>query len=73
MAARRRRSIRLTIALLSLLLDRLTAPRFADDAYRALLDYLRAGGTWTGSDAQVTTKAAGLAHLIVASGDYQFV
>ena len=60
-------------ALLSLLLDRLTAPRFADDAYRALLDYLRAGGTWTGSDAQVTTKAAGLAHLIVASGDYQFV
>jgi uncharacterized protein (DUF1800 family) len=60
-------------ALLSLLLDRLTPPRFADDAYRALLDYARAGAAWTGSDTQLATKAAGLAHLIVASGDYQLV
>ena len=28
---------------------------------------------WTGSDTQLATKAAGLAHLIVGSGDYQFV
>lgn len=60
-------------ALVSLLLDRLTAPRLADDSYRALVDYARAGVTWTGSDAQLATKAAGLAHLIVASGDYQLV
>jgi uncharacterized protein (DUF1800 family) len=60
-------------ALLSLLLDRLTAPRFADSPYRAMLDYARAGGAWTGSDAQLATKTAGLAHLIVASGDYQLV
>ena len=42
-------------------------------SYDALLDYARAGGAWTGSDAQLATKAAGLAHLIVGSGEYQFV
>jgi uncharacterized protein (DUF1800 family) len=60
-------------ALLSLMLDRLTAPRYADDAYRALLDYARAGAAWTGSDAQLATKASGLAHLIMASGEFQLV
>ncbi|HXG57262.1 MAG TPA: DUF1800 domain-containing protein [Vicinamibacterales bacterium] len=60
-------------ALLSLMSDRLTPKPFANDAYRALLDYVRAGGAWTGSDTQVATKAAGLAHLIVGSGDYQLV
>ena len=55
------------------MLDRLTAPPFSRDAYQALLDYARAGGAWTGSDTQLATKAAGLAHLIVGSGDYQFV
>lgn len=59
--------------LLAAMLDRLTAPRYGDTAYRALVDYARAGASWTGSDAQVATKAAGLAHLIVASGDYQLV
>jgi uncharacterized protein (DUF1800 family) len=60
-------------ALVSLLLDRLTAPPFERDAYQAILDYARAGGAWTGSDTQLATKAAGLAHLIVGSGDYQLV
>jgi uncharacterized protein (DUF1800 family) len=60
-------------ALVSLLLDRLTAAPFAREPYRALQDYARAGGAWTGSDAQLLVKAAGLAHLIVGSGDYQLV
>ena len=38
-----------------------------------LLNYLRATGSWTGSDAQVQAKAAGLVHLIVGSPEYQFV
>jgi len=60
-------------SLLSYMLDRMTPPAFAGDAYNALLDYTRAGGTWTGSDAQLTTKSSGLAHLIAGSGDYQLV
>jgi uncharacterized protein (DUF1800 family) len=60
-------------ALVSLMLDRLTAAPFAREPFQALLDYARAGGTWTGSDAQLLTKAAGIAHLIVGSGDYQLV
>jgi uncharacterized protein (DUF1800 family) len=59
--------------LVSLMLDRLTPPPFDRDAYRAILDYARGGAAWTGSDAQLATKAAGLAHLIVGSGDYQLV
>ncbi len=39
----------------------------------ALVDYVRAGGTWTGSDTQLLTKTAGLFHLLVGSGEYQFV
>jgi uncharacterized protein (DUF1800 family) len=60
-------------SLLSYMLDRMTPPDFAGDAYNALLDYTRAGGAWTGSDAQLTTKSSGLAHLIAGSGDYQLV
>ena len=59
-------------ALVSLMLDRLTAAPYARGPYQALVDYARAGG-WTGSDAQLLIKAAGLAHLIVGSGDYQLV
>jgi uncharacterized protein (DUF1800 family) len=59
--------------LLSLMLDRLTAPAYSSISYQALLDYTRAGGAWTGSDTQLATKASGLAHLIVGSGDYQLV
>jgi len=60
-------------SLLSYMLDRMTPPDFAGDAYNALLDYTRAGAAWTGSDAQLTTKSSGLAHLIAGSGDYQLV
>jgi uncharacterized protein (DUF1800 family) len=59
--------------LVSWSLERMTASAFAPDSYNALLDYARAGGAWTGSDAQLATKASGLAHLIVGSGEYQLV
>jgi uncharacterized protein (DUF1800 family) len=60
-------------ALVSMFLDRLTAAPFAREPYQALRDYARAGAAWTGSDAQLLIKAAGLTHLIVGSGDYQLV
>jgi uncharacterized protein (DUF1800 family) len=60
-------------SLLSFMLDRLTPPEFAQDAYAALADYARSGGAWTGSDTQLAAKSSGLAHLITGSGDYQLV
>jgi len=60
-------------SVLSFVLDRLTPSDFAPTAYNALLDYARAGVNWTGSDDQVATKTSGLVHLVVGSGDYQFV
>jgi uncharacterized protein (DUF1800 family) len=60
-------------ALLSELLDRLTPPAYSTGGYAALTDYVRAGPAWTGSSAQVQTKAAGLVHLILGSGEYQFI
>ncbi len=60
-------------SLLSALLDRLTPAALDAGVYRSLLDYLHAGGTWTGSDAQLLIKAPGLVHLLVGSGEYQLV
>jgi len=58
---------------LARLLERLTPQEYEGEQLGALQDYLRAGGAWTGSDAQLNTKASGLARLIVGSGEYQFV
>jgi uncharacterized protein (DUF1800 family) len=60
-------------AVLSLMMDRLTPRSFSTESYRALRDYARAGAAWTGSDTQLATKASGLVHLIVGSGEYQLV
>ena len=60
-------------AVLTFVLERLTPPDFAPSSYNALLDYARAGVNWTGSEDQLATKASGLVHLIVGSGDYQLV
>ncbi len=68
-----RGSVRSPEGLVSWALDRMTTPSFPTDSYNALVDYARAGGTWTGSDTQLATKASGLAHLIVGSGEYQLV
>lgn len=60
-------------ALLSLMSDWLTPAQFDTGGRGALLDYARAGLTWTGADDQLVTKASGLAHLIVGSGNYQLL
>jgi uncharacterized protein (DUF1800 family) len=61
-------------ALLSYMLDRLTPAEYDAGSYNALLDYTRSGEpNWTGSDAQLATKAAGIVHLIVGSGNYQLI
>jgi hypothetical protein len=59
--------------LVSWALDRMTTPPFPASSYNALVDYARAGAAWTGSDAQLATKASGVAHLIAGSGPYQLV
>ena len=53
-------------------LDRLSAPEYSPVALNALIDYARSEA-WTGSDAQLAIKGSGLVHLVVGSGDYQFV
>jgi uncharacterized protein (DUF1800 family) len=52
---------------------RLTLSTIPAPVRTALLDYIRAGGTWTGSDAQLLAKTGGLFHLLVGSGEFQFV
>ena len=59
--------------LLGLFLDRLSPAPYDGHPHDALLEYLNAGGAWTGSDAQLTVKAAGLARLIVGSSEYQLM
>jgi uncharacterized protein (DUF1800 family) len=54
------------------ILNRFNYAPMTSDVHDALLEYARAGGPWTGSDAQLNNKAAGLARLIVASSEYQF-
>jgi uncharacterized protein (DUF1800 family) len=59
--------------LVDFVVNRLSLPELDGEVRNALLDYVRAGGTWTGSESQLTTKTAGLFHLVTGSGDYQFV
>jgi uncharacterized protein (DUF1800 family) len=59
--------------LLSLFLDRLSPAAYDSEPRNGLLDYLRAGGAWTGSEAQLVVKASGLTRLIVGSSEYQFM
>ena len=59
-------------ALVSHVLDRLSAPEYNAAAMGALIDYVRSEA-WTGADTQLATKGSGLVHLVVGSGDYQFV
>jgi uncharacterized protein (DUF1800 family) len=59
--------------LLNLFLDRLSPLPYDGEPHGALIDYLNAGGAWTGSDAQLVVKASGLTRLIVGSSEYQFM
>jgi uncharacterized protein (DUF1800 family) len=58
--------------LLTYLLMRFPTMGFSEAALGAMLEYLRSGPAWTGSDQQLQTKTAGLSRLIVGAGEYQF-
>jgi uncharacterized protein (DUF1800 family) len=58
--------------LVSFMVDRIT-PASIKSMYGDLVSYASSGGAWTGSDAQMQTKASGLAHLILGSAEYQFI
>ncbi len=57
-------------ALVGFITSRLTADF---ESTGDLIAYAASGSTWTGSDAQLQTKGAGLAHLILGSPEYQVV
>ncbi len=59
--------------LLSFCLEGLSLPEPSGDVRSALIDYINAGGAWTGSDAQLNNKAPGLVHLLAGSGSFQIV
>ena len=54
-------------------LDRLSPAPFDPAPLDALKAYVVDGGAWTGSTAQLQTKGAGLARLIVGSAEYQLL
>jgi uncharacterized protein (DUF1800 family) len=54
------------------LLARFPNAGFNTEGRTALLDYLQAGPSWNASTAQLNTKVAGAARLIVGAGEYQF-
>jgi uncharacterized protein (DUF1800 family) len=60
-------------ALLAAMLDRVTPAPFDSIPQQALMSYIVAGGTWTGSAEQLNTRAAGVARLLVGSSEYQLV
>ncbi|HKE84291.1 MAG TPA: DUF1800 domain-containing protein [Vicinamibacterales bacterium] len=60
-------------SLMDFLLDRLSVAPYDKDPRGDLLTYAQTVAAWTGSDAQVQAKAAGLTRLIVGSSEYQIV
>jgi uncharacterized protein (DUF1800 family) len=60
-------------SLLAYFQDQLVTAPTAAGTSAELLNYLRMTGTWTGADAQVQSKSAGLVHLIAGSPEYQLV
>jgi uncharacterized protein (DUF1800 family) len=59
-------------ALLEFQLKRFTPSPLSADTRNALLDYLRQGVAYPLSDANLASKASGLARLLVGSSEYQF-
>ena len=59
--------------LLDFAIKSLSLPDLEPDERSTLLDYVRAGGTWVGSEAQLLNKTGGLFHLLSGSGEYQLV
>lgn len=59
--------------ILDYVLRRFTYAPMPRDAHIAMVEYAHAGGVWNGSDDQLNAKGAGLARLIVAAPEYQFI
>jgi hypothetical protein len=53
--------------------NRITTAPLDSSPEQALASYLAAGGAWTGTAEQVTTRGAGLARLLVGSAEYQLI
>jgi hypothetical protein len=60
-------------ALLEYMLDRLSPALYDSEPMDYFRQFLQAGGTWSGSDAQLQSKGNGLARLIIGSSEYQLV
>lgn len=58
---------------LNYMLNRYNFAPYTSDVYNALLEYSRGGGAWSGNEGQLNSKGAGIARLIVSSGEFQFV
>ena len=58
--------------LLEYMLARFPTMGFNAGAATAMMDYLRSGNGWTGTDPQLQQRVPGLTRLIVGSGEYQF-
>jgi uncharacterized protein (DUF1800 family) len=59
--------------LLDYFLDRMAPAAYDNEPHGELLNYLRMGTSWPGSEAQLNMKASGLARLIAGSAQYQVV
>jgi hypothetical protein len=59
--------------LMTAMLDRVTPAPLDSAPQQALLTYLLAGGSWTGNQEQLNTRASGLARLLVSCSEYQLV
>jgi uncharacterized protein (DUF1800 family) len=59
--------------LVTAMLERLTPAPLDAGPRQALMSYLAAAGTWTGTGEQLNTRAAGLARLLAGSAEYQLV
>jgi len=60
-------------ALLAKMLDRVTPAPLDAGPQQALMSYMAAAGAWTGTGDQLNTRSAGLARLLIGSGEYQLV
>jgi uncharacterized protein (DUF1800 family) len=59
--------------LLNAMLTRMTPAPFDQAPQQALMTYLQADGGWTGSESQLSTRASGLARLLVGCSEYQLI
>ena len=58
-------------SLLAYYLDQIAAAPYDSSVTAEFANYLNATGNWTGSDAQIQAKAAGLVHLMAGSPEFQ--